>query len=114
MRRFFQLKRQKPAKLSHDDEIMIRQLTEYFTTRKGLQNTDATYVEWLRDLKEKLTHVKQTPAEWSEEDNAYIESICAIIKRENKLYNNCPDVTDYNDRLISWLKSLKSMYQKQE
>ena len=48
------LEKQVPAYLSHDDEIMIRQLTEYFTTGKGLQNTNNTVVEWLTDVKRKL------------------------------------------------------------
>lgn len=48
------LEKQVPACLSHDDEIMIRQLTEYFTTGKGLQNTNDTVVEWLADVKRKF------------------------------------------------------------
>lgn len=48
------LKKQVPFHLSHDDEIMIRQLTEYFITGKGLQNTNDTVVEWLEDIKRKL------------------------------------------------------------
>ena len=48
------LEKQVPAYQSHDDEIMIRQLTEYFTTGKGLQNTNDTVVEWLEDVKRKL------------------------------------------------------------
>lgn len=48
------LEKQVPVRLSHDDEIMIRQLTEYFTTGKGLQNTNDTVVEWLADVKRKL------------------------------------------------------------
>jgi len=48
------LEEQVPVHLSHDDEIMIRQLTEYFTTGKGLQNTNDTVVEWLTDIKRKL------------------------------------------------------------
>ena len=48
------LEKQVPVHLSHDDEIMIRQLTEYFTTGKGLQNTNDTVVEWLADVKRKL------------------------------------------------------------
>ena len=48
------LERQSECHISHDDEIMIKQLTEYFTTGHGLQNTNETVVEWLNDVKEKL------------------------------------------------------------
>ena len=48
------LEKQDECHISHDDEIMIKQLTEYFTTGHGLQNTNETVVEWLNDVKEKL------------------------------------------------------------
>ena len=48
------LEKQGECHISHDDEIMIKQLTEYFTTGHGLQNTNETVVEWLNDVKEKL------------------------------------------------------------
>lgn len=58
------LEKQGNCYLSHDDEIMIRQLTEYFTTGKGLQNTNDTVVEWLTDIKRKLEKQdKQKPDE---------------------------------------------------
>lgn len=58
------LEKQVPVYLSHDDEIMIRQLTEYFTTGKGLQNTNDTVVEWLEDVKRKLEKQgEQKPAD---------------------------------------------------
>lgn len=48
------LEKQGECHISHDDEIMIEQLTEYFTTGHGLQNISETVVEWLNDVKEKL------------------------------------------------------------
>ncbi len=48
------LEKQGEYHISHDDEIMIKQLTEYFTTGYGLQNNSETVVEWLNDVKEKL------------------------------------------------------------
>lgn len=48
------LEKQGECHISHDDEIMIKQLTEYFTTGHKLQNTNETVVEWLNDVKEKL------------------------------------------------------------
>lgn len=95
---------QKPAKLSHDDKIMIRQLTEYFTTRTGLQNTDATYVEWLRDLKEKLTHVEQKHIEWSEEDETKLNRICDFLWKNRK--GDTSEIYQ-QEKDISWLKSIR-------
>ena len=48
------LEKQGECHISHDDEIMIEQLTEYFTTGHGLQNTNETVVAWLNDVKRKL------------------------------------------------------------
>ena len=48
------LEKQGECHISHDDKIMIKQLTEYFTTGHGLQNTNETFVTWLNDVKEKL------------------------------------------------------------
>jgi hypothetical protein len=48
------LEKQGECHINHDDEIMIKQLTEYFTTGHGLQNTNGTVVEWLNDVKERL------------------------------------------------------------
>ena len=48
------LEKQGECHISHDDKIMIKQLTEYFTTGHGLQNTNETVVEWLNNVKKKL------------------------------------------------------------
>lgn len=60
------LEKQGECHISHDDEIMIKQLTEYFTTGHGLQNTNKTVVEWLNDVKEKLE--KQAEVESDNDD----------------------------------------------
>ena len=41
--------------MDHDDEIMIKHLTEFFKTAKGLEGTRETFLKWIRDLKEKLS-----------------------------------------------------------
>ena len=48
------LEKQGECHISHDDEIMIEQLTEYLTTGHGLQNTNETVVEWLNSVKKKF------------------------------------------------------------
>lgn len=63
------LKKQDECHISHDDEIMIKQLTEYFITGHGLQNTNETVVEWLNDVKEKLEKLGEV-----ESDNDDIET----------------------------------------
>lgn len=55
------LEKQGECHISHDDEIMIKQLTEYFTTGHGLQNTNETVVEWLNNVKEKLEKQGEKP-----------------------------------------------------
>jgi len=100
------LKKQVPACLSHDDEIMIRQLTEYFTTGKGLQNTNDTVVEWLADVKRKLEKQgEQKSAEWSEED----EDILNTIINHFKIDIECTD----EDDIVRWLKFLKERMKKE-
>lgn len=76
-------------KESEDDEIMIRQLTEYFTTGKGLQNTNETVVEWLNDIKEKLSHVERKQ-KWSEEDDKKLKDCIYAIK--NTYYVGCDEL----------------------
>ena len=83
-------------KESEDDEIMIQQLTEYFTTGKGLQNTNETVVEWLNDIKEKLSHVERKQ-KWSEEDDKKLRDCIYAIK--NTYYVGC-------DELIHWLRDI--------
>ena len=41
--------------MDHDDEIMIKHLTEFFKTAKGIEGTRETFLKWIRDLKEKLS-----------------------------------------------------------
>lgn len=69
------IEKEVPFHLSHADEIMIRQLTEYFTTGKGLQNTNDTVVEWLEDVKRKLEKQSQTFAK-KDVDDAYLKGVC--------------------------------------
>ena len=40
---------------SHDDEVILNQLIGFFTTGKGLQNTYDTIVEWLNDVRKRLS-----------------------------------------------------------
>ena len=104
------LEKQVPPHLSHDDEIMIRQLTEYFTTGKGLQNTNDTVVEWLEDVKRKLekqgeqkpsmegTFVNVDEVKESE-DEKIRKDIIAFIKKRDR--SGC----DYDyDKWIDWLE----------
>ena len=93
------------CKLSHDDEIMIEQLTEYFTTCKGLQNTNETIIEWLKSLKDRV--VPQPKQEWSEEDEKKVDGIITILK---PLHETECDYDKYKNNLIDWLKSLKDRY----
>lgn len=41
--------------MDHDDEIMIKHLTDFFKTAKGLEGTRETFLKWIKDLKEKLS-----------------------------------------------------------
>lgn len=50
------LKKQGECNINHDDEIMIKQLTEFFLSHRKyfIENTDETIVEWLKDVRKKL------------------------------------------------------------
>lgn len=102
------LEKQIPSCLSHDDEIMIRQLTEYFTTGKGLQNTNDTVVEWLTDIKRKLEKQgEQKP--WSEEDEYKYNTILHHLDlRKEKYKKECnQEEQDRYQCLYDWFKIFK-------
>ena len=91
------LEKQVPTCLSHDDEIMIRQLTEYFTTGKGLQNTNDTVVEWLTDVKIKLE--KQGEQEYIDPDTLVQQRVDALTNKvEPKFKVGDILVSDEEDR----------------
>ena len=81
------LEKQGEYHISHDDEIMIEQLTEYFTTGRGLQNTNETVVAWLNDVKEKLE--KQGKVESDNDDIEAEEK--GIRKAFNKIWEEKQD-----------------------
>ena len=80
------LEKQGECHISHDDEIMIKQLTEYFTTGHGLQNTNETVVEWLNDVKEKL----EKQGEQKQEINNF-KVIPGLYKCVHRMFDGTPD-----------------------
>ena len=80
------LEKQGERHISHDDEIMIKQLTEYFTTGHGLQNTNETVVEWLNDVKEKL----EKQGEQKQEINNF-DVLPGLYKCVHRMFDGTPD-----------------------
>jgi len=95
------LEKQGECHISHDDKIMIKQLTEYFTTGHGLQNTNGTVVEWLNDVKEKLEKQgEQKPATMSLDE--------AIKHCKEKSCGNNACALEHK-QLEKWLIELKEL-----
>ena len=63
----------------------------------------ANTMKMVRAMREKQK--EQKPAEWSEEDEDYMNAIIAIINRETALYPKGGATEDLNKDLIAWLKS---------
>lgn len=109
------LEKQGECHISHNDEIMIKQLTEYFTTGHGLQNTNETVVEWLNDVKEKLE--KQGEQKPLIEMKSAEESLDISSKEYNDIVNDClygeskpADKVEPKFKIGDWVVSPNGVY----
>lgn len=68
--------------------------------------------DWLEKNLEYLKPAKS--AEWSEEDEDYMNAIITIINRETALYPKGGATEELNNDLIAWLKSLRPSWKPSE